>query len=190
MHAIRKIALLDALERQRERERRRKTAQAAAARLVTRGVQQEEEKEEEEDEEEEETVLYRGIRGVLPASFYEPDVQGFITAVDYGFTSVSAEQSEATKFMSADEYNVLWVLHCTDGRDSAGQLHHGASLQPLSQFPTEAETLLPPLCMLQVLRVGGAADTTGAFRWEDKQGTNGKGEVVRFKEIHVRPCSV
>jgi hypothetical protein len=33
-------------------------------------------------------------------------------------------------------------------------------------------------------------DTTGAFRWEDKVGTNKKGETVRFKEIHVRPCFV
>ena len=61
-------------------------------------------------------------------------------------------------------------------------------LQPLSQFPAEAETLLPPLCMLQVLREGGGGD--GAFRIEDKEGTNKKGGTVRFKEIHVRPCFV
>jgi hypothetical protein len=93
-------------------------------------------------------------------------------------------------FMSPDEYNVLWVLHCSSGADSAGQLRDGAVLRPLSQFPCEAETLLPPLCMLQVLREGGEADTTGAFRWEDKAGTNQRGERVRFKEIHVRPCFV
>ena len=135
-------------------------------------------------------TLYRGVRGVLPASFFEPDVQGFVTAVDYGFTSTSAVRAVPIGFMSPDEYNVLWVLHCSSGADSAGQLRDGAVLQPLSQFPFEAETLLPPLCMLQVLREGGEEDTTGAFRWEDKEGTNKKGEAVRFKEIHVRPCFV
>ena len=62
-------------------------------------------------------------------------------------------------------------------------------LQPLSQFPAEAETLLPPLCMLRVLREG-ADGGGGAFRWSDKTGTNMKGEAVRYKEIHVRPCFV
>ena len=56
-------------------------------------------------------------------------------------------------------------------------------------FPAEAETLLPPLCMLQALRDGDAGGTdAGAFRMEDKQGTNSQGEVVKYKEIHVRPC--
>ena len=132
-------------------------------------------------------TLYRGVRGVLPASFFEP---GFVTAVDYGFTSTSAVRAVPIGFMSPDEYNVLWVMHCSSGADSAGQLRDGAVLQPLSQFPGEAETLLPPLCMLQVLREGGEEDTTGAFRWEDKEGTNAKGKAVRFKEIHVRPCFV
>ena len=112
-------------------------------------------------------TLYRGVRGVLPASFFEPDVQGFVTAVDYGFTSTSAVRAVPIGFMSPDEYNVLWVLHCSSGADSAGQLRNGAVLRPLSQFPSEAETLLPPLCMLQVLREGGEADTTGALRIAD-----------------------
>ena len=137
-----------------------------------------------------EFTLYRGVRGVLPDSFFEPDVQGFVTAVDYGFTSTSAVRAVPIGFMSPDEYNVLWVVHCSSGTDAAGQLRNGAVLRPLSQFPGEAETLLPPLCMLQVLREGGEEDTTGAFRWADKEGTNAKGEAVRFKEIHVRPCFV
>ena len=137
-----------------------------------------------------EFTLYRGVRGVLPASFFEPDVQGFVTAVDYGFTSTSAVRAVPIGFMSPDEYNVLWVLHCSSGADSAGQLRDGAVLRPLSQFPSEAETLLPPLCMLQVLREGGEADTTGALRIADTEGTNQRGETVRFKEIHVRPCFV
>ena len=163
MNAIRKLTQIAALEQQQQGQ------QGGGAREFT---------------------LYRGVRGVLPDSFFEPDVQGFVTAVDYGFTSTSAVRAVPIGFMSPDEYNVLWVMHCSSGADSAGQLHNGAVLQPLSQFPGEAETLLPPLCMLQVLREGGEADTTGAFRWEDKEGTNSRGETVRFKEIHVRPCFV
>jgi hypothetical protein len=134
-------------------------------------------------------TLYRGVRGVLPDAFFAPDVQGFITAVDFGFTSTSTERAVPISFMAPGELNVLWVMHCTSGADSAGQMHDGAVLQSLSQFPAEAETLLPPLCMLQVLREG-AEGSGGAFRIEDKEGTNKEGETVRFKEIHVRPCFV
>jgi hypothetical protein len=134
-------------------------------------------------------TLYRGVRGVLPASFFEPDVQGFITAVDFGFTSTSTDRAVPIGFMAPGEYNVLWVMHCTSGADSAGQLHDGAVLQTLSQFPAEAETLLPPLCMLQALREGEEGGG-GAFRMEVKEGTNSKGETVRYTEIHVRPCFV
>ena len=170
MNAIRKLTQIAALEQQQQQEETGGGggggAQAAAV------------------------TLYRGVRGVLPDSFFEPDVQGFVTAVDYGFTSTSAVRAVPIGFMSPDEYNVLWVIHASHGADTAGQLRNGAVLRPLSQFPSEAETLLPPLCMLQVLREGGEEDTTGAFRWEDKEGTNAKGKAVRFKEIHVRPCFV
>ena len=81
-------------------------------------------------------------------------------------------------------------MHGSHGVDSAGQLHNGAVLQLLSQFPAEAETLLPPLCMLQLLCEGAEGDTTGAFRIADKEGLNKKGETVKYKEIHVRPCFV
>ena len=167
MNAIRKLTQIAALEQQQQEEAGGGGQAAAAA-----------------------VTLYRGVRGVLPASFFEPDVQGFVTAVDYGFTSTSAVRAVPIGFMSPDEYNVLWVLHCSSGADSAGQLRDGAVLRPLSQFPSEAETLLPPLCMLQVLREGGEADTTGALRIADTEGTNQRGERVRFKEIHVRPCFV
>ena len=135
-------------------------------------------------------MLYRGVRGELPDSFFEPDAQGFLTAVDFGFQSTSADRAVTIGFMAPGAPNVLWVMHGSHGADSAEQLHNGAVLQALSQFPAEAETLLPPLCMLRVLREGGDEDTTGAFRIADKEGTNKQGETVRFKEIHVRPCFV
>jgi hypothetical protein len=149
-------------------------------------------KEQQKAEAEAEVVLYRGVRGVLPDSFFEPDVQGFITAVDYGFQSTSTDRAVTIGFMSPDALNVLWVIHGSHGADSTGQLHNGAVLQALSQFPHEAETLLPPLCMLQVLREGEGSEggAKGAFRIADKDGTNAKGRAVQFKEIHVRPCFV
>ena len=137
-------------------------------------------------EQNEEVMLYRGVRGKLPESFYKPDVQGYITAVDFGFVSTSTDAGVPVSFMAPDALNVLWVMHGSHGADSAGQLHNGAVLQLLSQFPAEAETLLPPLCMLQVLK----DEATGAFHIEDKQGKNKDGATVQFKEIHVTPCIV
>jgi hypothetical protein len=134
----------------------------------------------------EEVMLYRGVRGKMPESFFTPDVQGFITAVDFGFQSTSTDREVCINFMSPDHVNVLWAIHGSHGADSAGQLHNGAVLQALSQFPGEAETLLPPLCMLQVLK----DEATGAFHIEDKQGKNKDGATVQFKEIHVTPCIV
>jgi hypothetical protein len=168
MNAIRKLTQIAALEQQQQQQDEAVGGGGQAAAVT----------------------LYRAVRGVLPASFFEPDVQGFVTAVDYGFMSTSAVRAVPIGFMSPDEYNVLWVLHCSSGADSAGQLRDGAVLRPLSQFPAEAEALLPPLCMLQVLREGGEADTTGALRIADTEGTNQRGERVRFKEIHVRPCFI
>jgi hypothetical protein len=82
--------------------------------------------------------------------------------------------------MFPDEYSVLCGC-CTAaaGPTARGQLRDGAVLRPLSQFPGEVETLLPPLCMLQVVREGGEVGIA------DTEGTNQRGEGVRFKEIYV-----
>jgi hypothetical protein len=140
-------------------------------------------KDSKDGQEGQEVMLYRGVRGKLPESFFEPDAQGFITAVDFGFVSTSTDANVPVSFMAPDALNVLWVMHGSHGTDSAGQLHNGAVLQALSQFPAEAETLLPPLCMLQVLQ----DKATGAFLMQDKEGTNKVGATVVYKEIHVRP---
>jgi hypothetical protein len=132
-------------------------------------------------------MLYRGVRGKLPASFYEPDVQGFITAVDFAFQSTSTDREVTIAFMAPNALNVLWVMHCSHGSDSAGQLHNGAVLQFLSQFPAEAETLLPPLCMLQVLRINEGDDASGFRITHGQKGCNKKNEAVVYTEIHVRP---
>jgi hypothetical protein len=71
------------------------------------------------------------------------------------------------------------------------QMVRQRALNPQFQFPGEAETLLPPLCMLQVLRERDEEDTTGAFRWEDRgqAADNKQARRVRLKEIHVCACS-
>jgi hypothetical protein len=71
-------------------------------------------------------------------------------------SAVRAVRAVPIGFMSPDEYSVLCGC-CTAaaGPTARGQLRDGVVLRPLSQFPGEAETLLPPLCMLQVVREGG-----------------------------------
>jgi hypothetical protein len=134
----------------------------------------------------EEVMLYRGVRGKLPDSFYSEDAQGLLTAVDFGFVSTSINQNVPIGFMATDQLNVLWVIHGSHGADSAGQLHNGAVLQQLSQFPEEAETLLPPLCMLKVLR----DDKSREFRIRNLEGVNNEGVLIAYQEIHVRPCFI
>eukprot|EP01052_Picozoa_sp_SAG31_P006984 SAG31_NODE_328_length_17643_cov_46.707649_4_plen_158_part_00 len=132
-------------------------------------------------------LLYRGVRGVLPSNFFVPDAQGFIAAVEFGFVSTSSDHDKPVSFMSSQSPNVLWVMHCVHGLDTyTGRSHSGANLQPISQYPSEAEKLFPPLCMLQVLK----SDAMGEFKMEDKEATNKDGEKVVYKEIHVQPSFV
>jgi hypothetical protein len=172
INAIRKITQIDALEQQR---------------LEEEGAMGEG-----EEQVAAELTLYRGVRGVLPASFFEPDVQGFVTAVDFGFTSTSAERAVPIGFMSSDEYNVLWVMHCNSGADSTGQLHNGAVLQALSQFPVPSGGGDAAAAAVHV--AGAPQRQQGGYNgclMDPRQGAvNKKGETVRFKEIHVRPCFV
>ena len=73
------------------------------------------------------------------------------------------------------------------GTDAAtGATHIGAVLTPVSQYPGEAETLFPPLTMLEVLKDEGA----GEFMIYEKEHTKAGGEKVVVKEIHVAPSFV
>ena len=135
----------------------------------------------------EELLLYRSLGGKLPDSFFVPDVQGMICAVDTGFSSASKVRAESVKFMksNANQPCVLWVLHCAHEANSAGQLQIGHELTDISQFPGQAEILLPPLSMFQVLK-----DGSGKFMIVDKTETLDDGTKVAYKEIHVRPLFV
>ena len=80
--------------------------------------------------------LYRGVRGELPQSFWLPDEQGMVCAVDGGFMSTSKVRENAMTFFGEGR-NVLWELH--SGKEDDIGYHRGAEVAKLSQFAAEAE---------------------------------------------------
>jgi hypothetical protein len=90
-------------------------------------------------------TLYRGVRGALPDAFSLRDMQGMISATDFGFMSTSRSKAICVNFMSKTQPNVLWELAC---RDEDEAYHNGADISLLSQFPGEQEVLFPPLTMM------------------------------------------
>ena len=117
--------------------------------------------------------------GKLPDSFFEPDEQGMVTAVDTGMMSTSDKRDTPIHYIKGG-LGVLFVLHCKSGDDATGAQHIGAVLTPLSQYPAETETLFPPLTMLSVMK-----DEAGEFMISDV-----KSGSVMIKEIHVTPSFV
>ena len=69
-----------------------------------------------------------------PDSFFTPDVQGMIAAVDTGFMSTSDDRRAPIEFINGD-VGVLFVLHCGPPDEATGALHIGAVLTELSQWP-------------------------------------------------------
>ena len=148
-------------------------------------------------------LLYRGVSGKLPDSFFVPDVQGMIAAVDTGFMSTSSSRDTPIHCIKGG-LGVLFVLHCSEGPDQAtGALHVGASLVgEASQYPGEEETLFPPLCLLEVMRErvdngsvaggsnGGNSNSGGFMIYERSEVKVGSGEKVLIKEIHGTPSFV
>ena len=63
--------------------------------------------------EEAEEPLWRGVRGVLPNTFWVPDEQGIVCAVDMGFMSTSRNRRTPINYMAGEGMeNVLWCLQC------------------------------------------------------------------------------
>jgi hypothetical protein len=89
--------------------------------------------------------LYRGVKGQLPEAFAVPDVQGMVSATDFGFMSTSRSERIPLNFMSKAQPNVLWELEC---REEDEAHHNGADIAIISQFPGEEEVLFPPLTMM------------------------------------------
>ena len=100
--------------------------------------------------------LYRGLKGVLPASFWLPDAAGLVCACDPAFMSTSLGEATPVHYMAAaPQPNVLWELEAA-AEDDVGY-HCGASVEMLSQFPGEREVLFPPYTLLVVQPRGGAS---------------------------------
>jgi hypothetical protein len=129
--------------------------------------------------EDSETLLYRSVSGKLPDTFFEPDAQGMITAVDSGMMSTSSERKTPIQYIR-NGLGVLFVLHCSTATADTGEHHMGAVLEPLSQYPAETETLFPPLTMLSVLKGEDGNFMIYDIHEDDKL----------IKEVHVEPSFV
>ena len=102
-------------------------------------------------------ILYRGISGVLPETFWTPDDAGIVCATDLGFMSTSLNSTTPVHYMRAGSPNLLWQIHATKEDNVA--YHCGAVISDLSQYAGEDEVLFPPLTMLKV-RSRRAEETT------------------------------
>lgn len=93
--------------------------------------------------------LWRGVRGELPHSFWLPDGQGLVCAVDMAFMSTSRRRQTPIDYMQAGGGNVLWELQ--PQLESDVGFHYGADISMLSQFGHEQEVLYPPCTLLKVV---------------------------------------
>lgn len=107
-------------------------------------------------------LLYRGVRGALPAGFWEStDRMGMLAVVDMAFMSTSKNKNTPIHYMGKGS-NVLWQLHAQGETDDA--FHRGADISMFSQFAGEDEILFPPMSMLQVLKSGPASEIAEELR--------------------------
>jgi len=99
-------------------------------------------------EEEAKKPLLRGVRGELPRTFWVPDANNMICAVDMAFMSTSQRRETPISYLGEGN-NVLWELRPAVQSDVA--FHRGADISMLSQFKEEEEVLFPPCTMLEVI---------------------------------------
>lgn len=90
--------------------------------------------------------VYRGLGGVdLPQAFSKPDAYGIRGGVEYAMLSTTFSRKVALQYAGANMPTVFEI--------SVGAIDRGASLGFLSQYPGEAEILLPPRSYLEVVGV-------------------------------------
>lgn len=85
----------------------------------------------------------------LPESFLNEDEDGVRGGVEYGFMSTTTSEAVAIGFAKRGGHETAATLFVTE----LGMIDRGASLGWLSQYPEEAEILLPPLSAMEVLDV-------------------------------------
>ena len=92
--------------------------------------------------------IYRGIHGMLlPAPFTAPNVHNVRGGVEYGFMSATLDRSVAERYSGMakqGEPSLIFEM-------AMGMVNRGAFLGWLSQYPDEAEILVPPLTGLEIL---------------------------------------
>ena len=101
-------------------------------------------------------IIYRGVVGRLPSTFFEPDATGFRGGLEFAATAatlnleyaISASRGYATdeadiKASERSKPAVIFEIHCS-GADQA------ADLAWLSCFPAEAECTLPSWSLLEL----------------------------------------
>jgi hypothetical protein len=100
--------------------------------------------------EERSVPLWRGLRGALPPSFWQPDAAGDVLATDMAFQSTSAVKQAPISAMSRPSAqqpcnNTLWCFQPAPNAQS-----RGADISMLSQYAHEREVLFPPCTVLEV----------------------------------------
>ena len=82
--------------------------------------------------------LWRGVRGVLPKTFWVADEKNMVCAVDQAFMSTSTNKETPIDYMAGDgKPNVLWCLQPQTETDIG--YHRGADISRLSQYAWEGE---------------------------------------------------
>ena len=88
--------------------------------------------------------VWRGFNGAsLPRDFFEPNADGVCGGIEFGFCSTTTDRAQAAAYASGGASTTI--------ASSMGMIDRGAELGWLSQYPHEAEVLLPPLTGLEVL---------------------------------------
>jgi len=126
--------------------------------------------------------LFRGVRGALPRTFWVPDEQAMICAVDTAFMSTSRNRQTPVDYMGSGE-NVLWQLQPQKQSDAA--YHRGADIKMLSQFAGEDEVLFPPCTMLEV-RAGAADQPLSPTR---RRATSQLPRHVEIMNLEIEQCT-
>jgi len=88
--------------------------------------------------------IYRGLSGMkLPDCFYTEDELGWKGAVEVAFMSCTLKREVALQYLGSGKMPIMFEIETS-------QIDRGGDLSWCSQYPAEAEVLLPPLSNLEV----------------------------------------
>ena len=94
--------------------------------------------------------VWRGIKdAVLPKEFWVPNDMGVRGGIEYGFSSTTTNREQALLFAGGQQLEDASTIF----EMQMGMVDRGADLTWLSQYPHEAEVLLPPLTGIEALSV-------------------------------------